>query len=579
MLTKKERDKAAPVYKEMYTEFVEGNRLIPENYSEQISGFLMSEYMTTKIGLEGYEKAQRGDFSLFETVDPVFRNWMASEFERNAELFPREIKTNLEEGNIGPAEKQFLDEHKKNPVFRLYCSLKSRENEKFRDYDDMMVDMIMEDTMRPMTEDQINKVHEMTKTPEEAQEMIAANVEKQVQMAKMMFLTHFGKTNLVNKANEKIEMDRSVASMMAHCSRTAFVFSSGDQKSVDEMMGHLVGAKKGKAAGVFSRFAATHTTRQGKTISEFKEVKKASFRHQYGMNVAIGGLGNPGISGPNGPQTLKTDGSCGHMYMRVDKGGPDKTSSLLVGFESDAPGVNNQQGHGHSAAANGEFMSSFLAQREDEMGEKYGGRIVDCTGIQPAALSKVLERFTGHYRTMLYGAMGYPIKGYELGKGAETIDPATARLRLEDTNRMLLGKLMDTSRLEVCMNNTGMTLEDANIAAKFSANARDLDYDLPARTNGQKHVEPMFAPEKPSKRVRFKAFIGDTYAKKLVNDYKAAKAERKAATKKVAMSFNEFSKEAAKDSPAKKKVAMKKTPENVLANEAAKKAKGRTGMK
>ena len=36
--------------------------------------------------------------------------------------------------------------------------------------------------------------------------------------------------------------------------------------------------------------------------------------------------------------------------------------------------------------------------------------------------------------------------------------------------------------------------------------------------------------------------------KKLLNDYKAAKAERKAATKKVAMSFNEFSKEAAKDS-------------------------------
>ena len=78
---------------------------------------------------------------------------------------------------------------------------------------------------------------------------------------------------------------------------------------------------------------------------------------------------------------------------------------------------------------------------------------------------------------------------------------------------------------------------------------------------GDKQVRPLSAPEQPSKRVRFRAKLGNTLAKKQVKDYKEAKADRKEAAKKVAMSFAEFSKEASKDSAAKRKVEVPKTPE------------------
>ena len=545
-MNEKEREKAPGEYKRIYDEFVVGNKLIPPHYGTVIEGLTGVASLKDKMGIEGYQMACNGDFSMFETVDPILRNWMASNYERDSKQLPESIKQNLESGTLDADGKKYLADHAKNPVFRLYCSLKSRENPVFRQYDDMMVDMLMEDTLRPLTESQIKQVNAMADNPEHAQDMIETNVEKQVQMAKMMFVAHLGQTNLVTNENEKVAMDRSVASMVSHCSRTAFVFPKGNEKEVDRMMGNLTGAKMGKGAGVYGRFAATHSTKHGATIGDFKEKKGVSLRHQYGMDVAIGGLGNPGIAGRGGvPQTINMDGTCGHMYMRVDKGGADKTSSLLIGFESDAPGKNNQQGHGHTSAATGEYMSSFLAQREDEMGAKYGGRIVDCTMFKPEELSLALENFTSYYRGMVYEAMNNP----------------EARIRLEQANAMLSGNLMNPAQLSVCLNKAGMDMDRAQTITQISANKKDLDFQMDSKKIGDKQVRPMSAPEKPSKRVRFRAKLGNTLAKKQVRDYKEAKADRKEAAKKVAMSFAEFSKEASKDSAAKKRVEVPKTPE------------------
>lgn len=553
-MNSKDYEKAPGEYKTMHTEYVAKNLPIPAKCGAAISG-LMGSSFGEKLGIEGYELAKNGDFSKFEQVDPLLRNWLASKYENDREF--ESLRNTLSAGP-SPETTQILKDNAKNPAFRLYCSLKSRQDPKYREYDDMMIDMMMEDTMRPLTSSQIRNVHALAEGPEHAQQMIEQNVEKQVQMAKMMFVAHVGQTQLVNDANETVPMDRSIASMMAHCSRTAFVFSKGDEKEVDRMMGNLTGAKMGKGAGVYGRFAATHSTAHGKTIGEFKEKKSVSLRHQYGMDVAIGGLGNDGIPGRNGiPQTLNTDGTCGHMYMRVDKGGADKTSSLLIGFESDAPGKGNQQGHGHTSAATGEFMSSFLGQREDEMGAKYGGRIVDCTMFKPEELSMVLEKFTSHYRAMVYESMKDP----------------NARVRLEEANKMLSGKLMSPMQLETCLNKTGMNMGEAQIAAQIVANKKDLDHEYqPDREKvGEKGVRPMEAPEKPSKRVRLKAFFGNKYANKVVRDYKEAKVDRKEAAKKVAMSFSDFSKEAAKDKP-KSKVTPKAPEKKELTAEPKKKS-------
>ena len=535
-MNSKDRENAPNEYKEIYENYVLKNIPIPKEY-EAVIGGLMAGTLGEKLGVEGYRMACEGDFSKFETVDPVLRNWLASNYEHD-----EQYKNMREALNSGPNEMRaqkmiYLRSNRMNPAFRLYCSLKSRENPQYREYDDMMIDMLMEDTLKPLNDTQIKNVNAMADGPEHAQEMIEMNVEKQVQMAKMMFIAHLGQTNLVNDTGAKEPMDRSVASMVAHCSRTAFVFSKGEEKDVSQMMGQLTGAKMGKAAGVYGRFAATHSTKHGATIGEFKEKKGVSLRHQYGMDVAIGGLGNDGIPGRKGvAQTINMDGTCGHMYMRVDQGGPDKTSSLLVGFESDAPGKGNQQGHGHTSAATGEYMSSFLGQREDEMGAKYGGRIVDCTMFKPQDLSLALEKFTSHYRGMVYESMKNP----------------DARKHLEQANAMLSGKLMQPEQLALCLNKAGMDMDMASSITQLSCDRKGLDYEMDTKNHGFQ-VKPLESPEKPSKRVRFRAIFGNANAKKQVKDYKAAKIDRKEVARKVVMSFSDFSKEAAKDTKAKTK--------------------------
>ena len=148
-MNEKEREKAPGEYKRVYDEFVVGNKLIPPHYGTVIEGLTGVASLKDKMGIEGYQMACNGDFSMFETVDPILRNWMASNYERDSKQLPESIKQNLESGTLDADGKKYLADHAKNPVFRLYCSLKSRENPVFRQYDDMMVDMIMEDTLRP----------------------------------------------------------------------------------------------------------------------------------------------------------------------------------------------------------------------------------------------------------------------------------------------------------------------------------------------------------------------------------------------------------------------------------------------
>lgn len=462
------------------------------------------------LGYDSYLKTLTGDFSEFERVHPVLRNYCAINTEKThrnvlADIYDRKKWNDPGMDMVADMEMRL---YMHNPALRLGMSIMQNDGtgnySYYRELDDRMIEMTMEYTLNPMTPEQILRVQEMTANPKQAMEMIDTNVEKQVQVAKLMLMAHIGKTQLM-KDGQPLEMDRSVSSMMAHCSRTAFVFPPGEKEEVSAMMGRLTGGKKGKSAGIYGRLAATHSTAHGKTIEEFKEKKTISFRHQYGMDIAIGGLGNVGIPGIKGKrQILKNDGTCGHMYMRVDQGGVDKTSSLLIGFESDSPSApGNQQGHTHDTKATPEYMSSFLAQRTDEMGDKYGGRIVDCTAYTPEELSGIVEKFTAQYRGMVREAMKNP----------------TARIRLEEANKMLSGKLMNVPQLEIFFNKAGFSKEEA---VKFTGDVsrkKGITYEPKANQIFEDPVHPIPEVPEPGRRNRIRAFFGSSDAKQKIQEF------------------------------------------------------------
>ena len=350
-----------------------------------------------------------------------------------------------------------------------------------------------------------------------------------MQLARTLLMAHIGNTyvyvdhavdeNPMNRFEEGFNelKTRSAASMLSHCSRTAFVLPAG--KNVSHMVDSAVGLNMGAASGNYRRSAATHTTRNGSEFTDFEEIKRISLINRRGMNIAIGGLGNIGIPGGEGQdRTLKNDGSCGHMYMRVDKGSKNKTTSLLIGFESDAPQTTNQQGHAHNSSAAPEYMSSFLAQRADEFGEKYGGRRVDLTGYTPDQLSNILDTFSSHYRALL-------TKGIS--------DPKMAG-RAMLVNRLLAGEPIgvDGRKLSLLFNQAGIDREQTRelatdcLNAKLRAQSKMKGMDLGSVTAGilppdeaADAIEPLQELKKPSLWVRFKAKLGIESAKERIRAY------------------------------------------------------------
>ena len=566
----------------------------------EVGRFLDGQWAKSQPWYGSYELAQNGDYSEFEKIDPLAQHYLASRYIigrlGRADKGDVMLRPEHHEGEL----ETLLQEEKHNPLFRLGCSLISHSktydsiynpnglkyrseitteyhipsrymasqitghenmimqyDEVFREYDDRMTEMIMEDTLRPLTETQIRSVHEMAGSFEKAEDMINANVEKQVQLAKMMFLAHIGDTYLTTStlgedgkvAETKNEfLKRSVASMMSHCSRTGIVLPPDDNSEfVDQMMDAVLGNDTGKAAGIYGRFAATHSTENGSSVTQYKELKGVCLRKQYGMDLAIGGLGNPGIKGKDGRrQPLHMDGTCGHMYLHVNKGEKGKTSSLLMGFESDAPQKTNQMGHTHTKNANQESMSSFLGQRTDEMGDKYGGRTVDCTMYTASDLKMIVDDFTSHYRAMMFEAIKNP----------------AVRVQIEETNKLLSGKLMTGNELNLCLKLTGFNEARASsIVDEVTASKRDHankqaaepikkeTYRVRNINQMERHVEmpdrmvaidAMPEVKKPGLRTRIKAAFGSRTAKAKLAQYKAVIAKKATS---IRMSFSNLLRE------------------------------------
>jgi len=520
--------------------YVANQKLIPLEEFDAVTEMLKDDEVKERLGFELYRDAKiNGDFSQFEKLHPILRNYAAAQYMWEMPNYLKNIMQGRQEESYeelkeafenNPAAQRRLNEgiaeRAMNPLFRLGCSLMSRDDWRYTYYDDLATEHLMCETLRPMNSDQLTKVRQVAGSREKGDEQILQNIEKQVQVARTLLMAHIGNTyvHCANAVNEnpmnQYEQgynelkSRSVSSMVSHCSRTAFILPPGENTS--KMIESAVGSEKGKANGLYGRLAATHSSTNGASFKDYKEGKGANLSHHYGMDVAIGGFGNMGISGNRNhtmsDRLLKNDGSCGHMYMRIDEGDRNKTSSLLIGFESDSPSAKQNR------------MSSFLGQRDDEFGDKYGGRKVDCTGFTPDQLSNILDTFSNHYRTLLLGG----IENAEIAGRAMLV------------NRILAGNPIGDNydKLAVLFNQAGIEADAAvnmaNACAQAKVRAAEMMKDQPdlnARPqyvvgpldNPAQELDPLPEMKKPSLWVRFKAKLGIASAARAVEAYQGCR--------------------------------------------------------
>lgn len=387
-------------------------------------------------------KVMQQDYSHLEQLEPALRNVLAAKFmQENKALF-----TGNAQQDVAALETRFPG-GLMNPLLRVGISLGMRqclgEGQQdmtyYNNLDAWMNAKIMRNTLKNFSHaDQVGDGKAFSQAD------VERNAQSQLFIAKTMFMCHMGNFTLKDsKHGTEGGWQGPVANAFAHCSRVGIVlpgmeenaYSKEGEKSV---INSYTGANGGLDAGFFVRGGATHTLfrkSKGKALikSGFKELKFFSPFHQRGMNVAVGGLGNAGITGPDGTERmLKNDGSCGHIYMHLEEGDSTNYTSMLVGFESDSYKKTNQLGHTHGFG-NGEFASSFGGQRVDEIGDKYGGRHLDLTGISATTFQTVMQKFETKFRHLQTEA---------------TKNNQAAIQELEQMNEILCGERMTKDQLK-----------------------------------------------------------------------------------------------------------------------------------
>lgn len=390
----------------------------------------------------------QGDYSNFENLDPLMRNMTA---QRALTQFRQRFGTDGEPKDIcQQLQRQGGVAALMDPALRLGLSLAQNssftEAEKtfFRQLDEEMSAAIMVETLTHKC-----TAADLQGTPlaGDAQNAIQANQAQQIQIAKRLLLMHLGRLKEVNQGPDgetSTDWSRPVAVALSHCSRVMLTMprvvegQRGNTALDQQRMWQSIYFTKG-ANGQLSndaqdnkRASSTHDLKRRKVdarggVDEREAEKKVKFNFsgQQGMNCAIGGLGNQGISG----QRLLNNGSCGHFYSMHKEGDLQHHGAMLMGLESDAAGVTNQMGHTHDWHATAEKASSLGGQRTDEVGMKYGGRQCDLSHMTATDIALNLDALE---RAMRFWQ--------------QSNDPAAMEDQKE-VMRMLSGKLMSMAEI------------------------------------------------------------------------------------------------------------------------------------
>lgn len=359
---------------------------------------------------------REGDYSNFENMDGVFRNLAAGQALRqlikNYDIMgtsPEELCRQIQAKGEGVSA--LLD-----PTLRLGLSLAQRSEvyndelkERFRKLDEAMSTAVMLETLTHQADRQTVARDIRSKRPRltadeagaAAEKAIEANNAQKIQIAKRLLLMHLGNLQRVDKDSQDKDVvrnwDKPVAVALSHCSRVTLTMPrvrsrSAEDKAQDQRMWKSIFYQRdgSNPAQDHHRASSTHSIRRRKVGGKDAKENKVLFNliGQRGMNVAVGGLGNAGVSG----KTLSNDGSCGHFYSMYKTGDTKHCGAMLMGLESDSAGVTNQMGHTHDIHATAEKASSLGGQRTDEVGKKYGGRVCDLSGLSAGEIAGYMEK-------------------------------------------------------------------------------------------------------------------------------------------------------------------------------------------
>ena len=347
------------------------NHLMSREEVARFDAFFADKEESAQYQSAGFTRALAGDFSQFEAVEPMMKGYLGA--KKCYELFDRyngditnpqlqhEIKERLMEADLR-AGFAFGGNDPENPL-----------NGFFKDCERIANRLMLVQTLEtPDSTAKLRLLNQLEReNPATAQQNLTTaldeDLEKRVEIAKILFLNHLGKFQVYDAQKQPMEMTENMAEVYAHGGRTMFILPAGaDQKPV---MDGIQGQNPARS-GLKSRSFATHAVnprtiqKNGTIASEANELRVGALSayspsYHKGMNASVGGLGHVG---PNG-KVITADGTNGHMYMHLVPGKENTCGMMLVGFENSGPGKKGRLGHAHTASAKKAGGSAFLSDK------------------------------------------------------------------------------------------------------------------------------------------------------------------------------------------------------------------------
>lgn len=393
--TKKELENLNKKYKKIFKE--SGCRILSDQEMDNINESLS---LLSSSDVKIIEAAKKGNYADINSVSPLIRNYIGTTAWRS---FVEKTKVTAGEVSLSNEQvKKYVQEHVLDAGFRVGLSAMkhSSPNNNLKELDEYANEYLLAKTLSTPSKESID-VLSSSIGAKAANKEAAKNLAKQVVLAKTLFLAQLGKYTL--RENEQAtNYTGSIAETFAHGGRTNFILPPNDINN--EVLKAFEGDKIAKTAELKSRIAATHSATQRKVNADLSIARESEeekpkftqvgkiFSNQYGMDIAIGGIGN---MGPN-QKPIQADGSAGHMYIRKQPGDTNTCGSLMVGIESAASLKTSYTGHFHTPLAKSSKQSAFLADKFGP-GAKTNGKTVDLSGLDSEKLALALKEFEKNY--------------------------------------------------------------------------------------------------------------------------------------------------------------------------------------
>ena len=424
---------------------VYGVSLMPE---EAMDSFLHTDIPSMPQDIrEDFDRLSRalgGDFAAAAQLSPMMRDFYVTTMMRELVGNPPHLDVD------SPDTRNWLKSNAMDPWLQSGMELMKEQHPELRTELGAAIGYlnqhVMEQTLRPVTPEQIRRMkrtipEDPVGIPVETLEEIRAGADrdrladKQSSMAAMLLMGHVGGVELQGGNSELHQNSATMTEIFAHGGRVGFSLPTGDGK---RFFRTLTYDREGKDLTMF-RAASTHDmvpavrNGKGKRVRGFQESKGTTFRHNRGMNVPIGGFGNPFGDAPDpASRLIDHHGEDGHMFMKMLPSTEKENGGLLIGIEGEEPHKTGRTGKVHGMEAKSAVTSSFGATKHG-LGLKTGGRHVDLTGVNMDDLHTLVRDFRAQYSRL------------------QSLDTEDSRQRLDIINKMLAGHQMEPrNMLRMC---------------------------------------------------------------------------------------------------------------------------------